>query len=142
MSPLLRQRGFSLMEILAVLAIIGVLTAIAIPSYTEYVQRGHRTEAKAVLTEIGQWQERFRSETNSYATNAQLPAAYSRSPASGNARYTIAITNPGGAGTTFVATATRTGAQANDPCGDFVLNQRGVRSLANATLTLAQCWDR
>src|SRR5882672_288213 len=74
--------GFTLMELLIVMVIIGILTAIALPNYSEYIARGNRTDAKATLLQIAQWQERYRSENNGYAPGDQtvLPASLIYSP--------------------------------------------------------------
>jgi type IV pilus assembly protein PilE len=120
---------------------IGILAAIAIPNYSAYIQRGHRSDAKAALMLAAQWQERFRRETNNYS--AGLPAGMTQTPATGTARYNIAAVAPAGAGT-FTITATRAGAQAGDECGNFTINQLGQRGLVGnaAGTTIDTCWGR
>jgi type IV pilus assembly protein PilE len=137
-----RIAGFTLVEVMIVMAIVAILAAVAIPSYSAYVQRGHRSDAKALVLQVAQWQERFRTQNNAYANDLQLPAGLRNSPQNGGAaRYTIEITNPDGVNS-FLITARRQGAQATDACGDFTLNQTGLRDLANATLGLNECWNR
>ena len=55
-----------MIELVAVMAIIAILTAIAIPNYVQYVARGHRSEARLTLTQAAQWMERWRTERNTY----------------------------------------------------------------------------
>jgi type IV pilus assembly protein PilE len=137
-----RQRGFTLIELVVVMVIIAILAAVAIPNYTEYVQRGRRQEAKAALLQIVQWQERLRTQTNSYATaTTQLPVAFRTVNINNVAAYNITI-DAGATANNYALTATRAGVMANDPCGDFTLSSLNVRGLANNTRTLDQCWGR
>lgn len=136
------QRAFTLIEVLVVLTIVGILAAIAIPNYSAYIQRGHRADAKAMLLLVAQWQERIRRETNNYST--ALPAGMGQVPAPPSAaRYTIAVTSPTARGPlTYDIRATRTGAQAGDECGNFVINELGGRTLESNTASMELCWGR
>ena len=134
-------RGFTLIEVLVVVTILGILAAIAIPNYSAYIQRGHRADAKGALLLAAQWQERIRRETNNYS--ATLPVGMGQVPTTGNARYTLAVTTPTARGAlTFDITATRAGAQAGDECGNFVINELGQRSLVGNTAAIELCWGR
>ena len=79
-------RGFTLIEVLIALAIVGILSAIAIPSYFSYIERANRADAKATLMDATQFMQRFYSLHNSYSTQRDgrtrvaLPAALQRSP--------------------------------------------------------------
>src|SRR5690606_11326785 len=74
-TPKRRQHGMTLLELMAVVTVIGVLGMIAIPSYRQYVMRAHRTEAKAALLQLQTNQERFYLTNRTYGTAAQLIAA-------------------------------------------------------------------
>jgi type IV pilus assembly protein PilE len=129
------NRGFTLIEIMIVIAIIGIVLTIAAPSLTEYVKKGRRTEVAGLLSEQAQILERFYSKNNVYTGITGLSV--------GNDFYTI---TPTLTDQTFLLTATRkTGtAMATDKCGDFTLTNTGVRSMVNATagLTTKDCWGR
>ncbi len=126
-----------------VVAIIGVLGAIAYPNYTSYVQRGHRADARAGLLQAQQWLERASTATGVYPT--ALPDALNWST-DGSKRYTIGFAN-GNSTTAFTLTATpKTGPQSSDKCGTYTLSSTGVRGAADklqgAAGYDATCWDK
>lgn len=129
------NRGFTLIEIMIVIAIIGIVLTISIPSYNEYVKKGRRAEVVSLLSEQAQSLERFYTKNNVYTGITGLSA--------GNDFYTL---TPTITDQTFLLIAARkTGtAMATDKCGDFTLTNTGVRSMNNATtgLTTKDCWGR
>jgi len=129
------NRGFTLIEIMIVIAIIGIVITIAAPSYTEYLKKGRRAEVVSLLSEQAQILERFYTRNNVYTGATGL--------STGNDFYTL---TPTLTDQTFVLTATRKSgtAMATDKCGDFTLTNTGVRSMNNATtgLTTKDCWGR
>lgn len=123
----MKTKGFTLIELMITVAIVGILAMIAIPSYQEQVAKSRRAEAMRGLGDLQLRQERWRSNHTSYGTYADLG-----SPSVDN--YTLSVS--GVSGTGYTLTATRAGAQAGDRCGNFVMTvAAGVatKSLASAT---------
>lgn len=101
-----RQTGFTLVELIVVVAVIGILTAIALPSYQRYVRKSHCEDAKATLVGAANLMERYRAQNNSY-TAAAL-GSYAKSPVDGNtAQFNIAIS--ASTATSYTLTATPVG---------------------------------
>lgn len=148
----MHQRGFTLVEIMVVLAIVMTIAAIAMPSYTENINRSKRAEAKAQLLEAAQFMQRFYSQNDSYAQNragnaVAIPDALARVPRSaalGSQNYNIGFATPAPTVATFTLQAAPRagGSMATDKCGTFTLTQAGQRGLAgNAAGTTADsCW--
>ena len=138
--------GFTLIELMITVAIIGILAAVAYPSYRQSIIRSNRNVAKSDLMELQQWMERNYSLTNTYATDpsgttittTQLP--FSTSPRTGSVRYVITFSaGPTAVAYTFLATAQTS---QNDPqCGNLSLTSAGVRG-ASGTSTVTDCWSR
>jgi len=143
----MKQQGFSLIELLIVVAIVGILAAITYPSYQNYVLRSGRADGQAKLMEILQAQERFYSQNQAYTTNlgtgglAYGVAADAAVP-SEEGRYNIQAAACGGStiARCVILTATRTGPQAQDnECGNLTIDSRGTKG-ESGTGTVDTCW--
>ncbi|KQP13284.1 type IV pilin protein [Pseudorhodoferax sp. Leaf267] len=132
-------KGFTLIEVMIVVAVIGILSAIALPQYNEYVRRGHRSDARALLLQGAQWMERAATATGRYPLQADFPTTLKTMP---SGRYSITVASTDGA--TFLLTATPAGAQAADKCGKLTLTHTGLRGVegASASESATSCWTR
>jgi type IV pilus assembly protein PilE len=126
--------GFTLIELMIVVAVVAILAAVAYPGYQDYVRKARRAQAKADLVEYAQLAERFHTTNNTYV-NFGLPVNQSPREVGSTARYTLAIN---ATQSTFTITATAEGTQASDTCGNLSLNQAGVKT--NSSGALSECW--
>ncbi|MDG2175712.1 MAG: type IV pilin protein [Gammaproteobacteria bacterium] len=139
-----KQRGFTMIEILIVVAIIGIIAAIALPSFSDSRLRAGRADGKTALMQVASDQESLYSSTFTYSTNA-VPLA---SPpvallASRDGKYEVSVAVCGGGvpiTSCFLATAAPQGNQVDDSCGNLTINSTGVRTAAGGTVE--ECWQR
>ena len=139
-----KQKGFTLIELMIVVAVVGILSAIAYPSYTEYVRRGHRADARAGLLQAQLWMERAATATGVYPT--ALPANLTWSGDTSK-RYTIGFAaNNTNAAFTLTAAPKNPGPQASDKCGTYTLSNTGLRGANGKTSTQSgydtDCWGK
>ena len=137
-----RQAGFSLVELLVVLVIMGVLSALALPGYTRYVQRGNRTEVMAALLEAQHFMERYYSANGQYLSPANavpmLPQRLQRIPLQGTVRYQLSVREA--TANSYLLQAVPEGSMADDVCGSLTINQTGLRGVLNSTNSVSECW--
>lgn len=127
--------GFTLMEMLMAVAIIGIIAAVAWPSYQEHVRQARRSVAQADLMELAQWMERRYSVNYNYTNAGANPALpFTQSPRTGTAYYNLSFA-AAVSKDAFQLRAVPTGPQVGDRCGTLTLNQAGARGAAEAN-----CW--
>lgn len=151
-----RARGFTLIELVVTMLIAATLAAIAIPSYSNYVRKSRRVEARSALLDMASLQERYFSTQNVYsALPSDLGFSGSYPVTVGNGYYTVTLSqnqaavapSATSAGTAaffeFTATTVATSDQAKDTtCAKFVVNSQGVQTASNSASvdTTATCW--
>jgi type IV pilus assembly protein PilE len=141
-APLPRAaRGFTLIELMVVVAVIGILAAIAYPSYTQYIQKARRVDAKTALLDLGTRQERFFSTNNTYTKTPSELGYGGVFPldvlTGGSAFYQLNVTTA--TSTAFTASAIPVNGQLLDKCGTYTLTQLGAQNVTG-TLSAADCW--
>ena len=133
-------KGFTLIEVMIVVAIVGILSAIALPSYQQYIIRAKRADAKTVLLSGAQWLERYRSSNFKYPPDdTSFPANLQLSPASGTKMYDITLVT---SDTNFTLTATPTSTWTDAVCGNLTLTNLGVKGQSVVSGDVATCWNK
>jgi type IV pilus assembly protein PilE len=142
-----KQKGFTLVELMIAIVIIGILASIAYPSYQDHVAKSRRADAKGALTSFANAMERHFTETGQYTgaagtnlapVNTGAPWIFpTKSPLEGaDVYYNLAI--DAASATTYTLSATPVNQQAGDKCGILTLTNTGVRNVSKSTV--ANCW--
>lgn len=130
-----RMQGVTLLELMIVVVIVGILAAISYPNYRDFTDRAKRNEAKAILLEIAQNQERFYLQNNTYGTLAQL--GYADPNVTDSGAYTVTVGAADANNFTATANYTQGGNEAGK-CLTFSIDGRGSKT----STPLADCWSR
>jgi len=133
----MKQRGFTLIELMVVLVIIALLAMIAYPSYISTVQKSRRAEGKSELLAAAVQMQRYFTERSTFAT-ATLGGSGVYRNTTENGHYTLTLSNL--AVNTFTLSAAPVGAQSTDPCGTLTYNEQGVKGVTGGTKTAEECW--
>ena len=140
------SRGFTLIEVMIVVAIVAILSSVAYPSYVEYVRRGARAEARAAMLRMAQYQERNFSDRGTYVCDDELTGnpwtSLSYSGPEANKKYTITVVDTDGGGTnppclTYEIRATVEAPFSDAACSPLTLTTQGQKGSAG---DVATCW--
>lgn len=151
MADLKKLKGFTLVELMVAVVIIGIVVAVALPSYQNHVRQSNRAVAKAILLENAQFMERFYTVNNQYdatvgadgianagGDDVDVVLPLTQSPRTGAvAQYNISLQAVADA--TFTLRAVPVGSMAEDICGTFTLTNTGVQGAGG---DVASCWNR
>lgn len=146
-----KTNGFTLIELMIVVAIVGILAGIAYPSYVDSVQKSRRSDAMGALLGFANAMERRFTETNSFTgaagttaipADTGAPRIYpTQSPLDGGTKF-YNLTINASAATSYTLYAAPINAQSNDKCGTLTLNQTGTRGITGGEtgVTATDCW--
>jgi len=145
-----RNKGFTLIELMVVVAIVGILTAIAVPSYLQHVIKSNRAAAESFMLQLSNLEEQVILDMRSYvavSANANFPNAPTAAspglnttvPSSVSKYYNITITLPTAAN--YLITATPIGSQltGDTKCANLTLDQTGAKGISG-TSSATDCW--
>jgi len=136
-----KNRGFTLSELMIVVAIIAILAAVAYPQYAQYVKRSKRAEGRAALMDAAARLERFYSDNNRYATaDDTIHGNTGISATTENGYYELSIATSG-TYQTYVLSAAPLAPFTDPECGTLTITQAGTKG-ESGTLDVADCWGK
>jgi len=143
-----KQNGFNLVELMIVVAIVGLIAAIAYPSYLEQLRKTRRADCSGALTSLGSAMERFFTVNNTYrgagaaGGDTGTPTIFPATCPVDGGEATYNLTIQAATASTYNVQAAPTGVQANDKCGTLTLANTGLKGVtgASAGVTWQQCW--
>jgi type IV pilus assembly protein PilE len=138
-----KQTGFTLVELMITVAIIGILTSVGYPSYQNHIKKAKRVEAQGALVSFATAMEQWRVENNSYKVGTDgtvISDIFSNQvPTDGGTKtYTLSLVSDA---TSYTLTATPDGTQVSDECGTLTLNNAGEKGATKSGAAVANCWD-
>lgn len=131
-------RGFTLVELMIVVAVVAILAAIGYPSYQSHVRKTYRSDAKNILLEAAARQEEYFLDNRTYTTDLANLGYTTNSDGTVDTEhgaYKLSVSAAGA--TSYSLLATAQGDQANDDCGNLTLNNLGVKGVSGAGTS---CW--
>jgi len=143
-----KQRGFNLIELMIVVAIVGLLAAFAYPSYLEQMRKTKRADCAGALTSLGSAMERFFTVNSTYqgagagGGNTGAPTIFQDSCPVDGGTATYNLTIQAATASTYSVQAAPVGQQASDKCGTLTLTNTGLKGVtgASAGVTWQDCW--
>lgn len=129
-----RQHGVTLIELMVVIAVIGIVAAVALPAYNQHVLKSNRSNAQAVLLETAQFMERYYTANNSYVNASVLTAVVPKGATGSAVKYNVSFSLAPTA-SAYTVQAVPANGQTSDSCGTLTVSQTGAQTAATAG-----CW--